>query len=222
MLVCVFPLHRVFWTDRLVDESWLFSSAVKSAVKVVFPAYGHLITDSDWREDEYQLWSFCAFIWMLIVFGVGQLRDILVFLEESSIRPTPVFLIGMFYFVTLMLIAAVGFGILVIFSIPTLSISLEIVILFVIATIELYMSRERNRRRLPTKRSIGIDPGVDTTVFVTLPAVAAFVILLMFILTNAGSMFYVPQWSQQFVAGASALELLLANMSVIMIRAVRA
>ena len=213
ILVFAFPLHRHFGTDALLDGVWSFGEFAKHVSQHVHVFPWSYYSETYWRDAEFELWEVCVFIWTIVLIGVHQGREISTYFETVSRKATSAFHLGQAHLVLVIVFIMFGISFLLIFSISIYRIVFEFVALLFLAASEAVLVRAYYKEKiLRNARNI-----VEILLYVELPALIAFLAIFVFMLGAGGLSTLSTHWSHPFVAGAAALDLLLANVSLLVI-----
>jgi hypothetical protein len=215
LLLMVFPFHRIFATDPLLDALWTPVQALSQAAHdTSFEGLIHVAPD--WRYSEYYLWEVAAFLWTMVQIGSSHLREIKRLLADRLMEPTAAFALGGIYVTVAFILAILGIVILVIaVSLYVLIFEAFVVLLFTIMEVSFARTLFRNGRNLHALR------GIESALFIEVPAFLAFVLAALFVGSAEGFTASSSHWSHAFASGASALDLVLANVGLLMIRTFR-
>lgn len=215
LLLATFPFHRAFLTDGFVDWVWTpFQAIASHAQRFNLDSIIHIAPD--WREQEYYLWEIAAFLWTMFQLGSSHIREIFRILRDRLMDPTAAFVFGITYLLVAGMLAL--FGVLVLMVAVSLYVLLfEVLVVAMFFGIELYLARilYLNHRNEHANR------GIESALFIELPALLAFILAALFVGGAEGFTYYSSHWSHAFASGASALDLVLANVGLLMIRTFR-
>lgn len=215
LLLAIFPFHRLFFTDALIDEIWHFVDALVAAAGLLGLERFVQIAP-DWRDQEYYLWELAAFMWTVFQFGSSHLREIRQLLVAKHLEPITAFVFGGIYLLGTAVVALAGFAILLT-AISLLVLIFEVLVVGALTFMEMVLAR---------MYFVGGDSeqgntGLQCVLFIEMPALLAFFLAALFVGLLEGFTAYSSRWSHAFASGASALNLVLANAGLLMIRTMR-
>jgi hypothetical protein len=215
VLLAIFPFHRLALTDGFIDLFWWPIQAIANGAKNV-GADGVIHVAPDWREEEYYLWEIAAFLWTMFQLGSSQLREIEKILDYRFYPQKGAFKLGMSYLALMIFIALIGTFVLLI-AVSLYVLVFEALVVFLFTVIEILLARTMYRHG---RISHG-NRGLESALFIEVPALLAFVLAAIFVGSIEGFSSYSSHWSHAFASGASALDLVLANVGLLMIRTFR-
>lgn len=216
ILICGFPLHDHFGTDSIVDASWRISDFCKHIIQHLFVLPPHSYAPDNWRGEEYELWEVCAFMWAVLFIGIHQGKDILTYFKSPGGKGTLGYISGILHSMALLTFMVLGVITLLVFSVSLLRVLFEFLLMLFLAGTEIVLVRAYYKQKIIKEGR----QSLEILLFVELPALIAFLAILIFIWGSEG-LSHPTRWSHSFVAGASALDLLLANLSLLSIGLVR-
>jgi hypothetical protein len=215
LLLLIFPFHRIVMTDGLIDFIWAPIAAISNMAHDA-RLDNAIHVASDWRDSEYYLWEVAAFLWTVLQIGSSHVREILRIPAESFIDQRSAILIGISYALLSLLIMIFGTVILII-SISFWVIAFEAVVVLILMCTELFLVRVS----FSANKIVEAQRGLESALFIEFPAFLAFVLAASFVAVAEGFTSYSSHWSHAFASGASALDLVLANVGLLMIRVFR-
>lgn len=213
ILVFAFPLHRHFGTDAFIDRVWMFGEFAKHISQHVYLFPNTYYSEDYWRDAEFELWEVCVFLWTIVLIGVHQGKEIATYFKTTSSRTTSAFHLGQAHLILVIIFIAFGITSLLVFSFSLYRVVFEFAAMLFLAVSEALLVRAYYKENiLRNARNSS-----EILVYVELPALIAFLAIFVFMLGAGGLSTLPTHWSHPFVAGAAALDLLLANVSLLVI-----
>jgi hypothetical protein len=204
-VLLIFPYHNLSRTDYIIDQIWKVIVALREmASNLVSP--DPFVGTHGWREAEYELWELCVVIWTISFFLEMVFQELADASEGMTSSRFASRVRRFIHLKTLVLVLGVLF--LVMLDNPLLRLLFELLVVTVMSIFHLYYCRHYARRnRLDAGREV-----YQLLVLADLPAVCAFVVLIVFVVLNQDrDPLLRSTWMTAFVSGASALNLLLAS-----------
>lgn len=213
ILICAFPLWRHFGTEYIIDGVWNKSEIIKNILKQIFTVPASYFSSNNWRQTEYDLWEICVFLWTGLLVGIRQGREIKDYLKTVENPGDLGYKLGSLHMFLLVFLVLIGSLTLIISAVSLYRVLFEALLILFLGIVEGYIAREYYKRDEKKKGKHAL----EIVMYVEIPAFIAFVALFVFVQTSEGYSVYTSHWSHAFVAGASALDLLVANISLVII-----
>jgi hypothetical protein len=168
----------------------------------------------NWRDAQYNLWEICVFLWVFPIVGDWIKCDYVRLAEHTHADNVKENVgTGQLLAIFIGLFSLLGLLCLVILDSPKLRLLVELLVVVVLTIADLFFWRKW--RTLSRQKAIG---HLEVFLIVEVGALVGFMSLWIFFET---SLSYGSPWSNPFVAGASALNLLFANTASLVLRGVQ-
>jgi hypothetical protein len=215
LLILIFPMHAVCGTERLIiDPIWDLANTIRHFFVTHVPAFKVLSHTDDWRRAPFELWEICVLAWTVTIFGQVMYRDYIE-LSELTGSPADSIVVGARTIGWVIQITAVlGILCLIVFQHGILRLTFELCLVGLLLMSDLYFARQYMKlQKRDLARSF-----IEGLIFIDIPAGIGFLCLLIFVVV-CGLKGYSSHWTSSFVAGAAAMNLLLANLAILVLRA---
>jgi hypothetical protein len=213
ILVFAFPLHSHFGTATIIDGVWRFGEFCKHISQHIVMLPRQYYSANDWRGEEYELWEVCVFIWTVLFIGLHQGKDILTYLKATGGKGTAGYVLGYLHLISLTMFMLFGVVTLLVFAVSLFRVLFEFAVILFLTVAESLLIRAYYKQKIVREGKHGL----EILIYAELPALIAFLVILIFIWDSEGLSSLHTHWSHSFVAGASALDLLFANVSLLAI-----
>lgn len=209
VLLLIFPYHSLSRTDYLIDMAWRGITAIRDIVGSLFHSTAFDETHS-WRLAEYELWEVCVAVWVISFFLETLLEDQI---RSSEADQPSRFAARIRQFDRLQaFVLILGFVLLVLLDNPLYRLLFELFVVLLISAFDLLYLRRFVKRNLMHHAT----ESAQLLMFADIPATIAFIALLLFVLLNEP--LWRSGWVTAFVSGASALNLLLATGTTLVLK----
>lgn len=215
VLILILPLNSMTKSAWFIDYLW---GVVEQVRHVLSLATGNLrlFSSSEWRDAPYELWETCVFLWVFPIIGRWIRRDYVRLARYSPSRDADMhFQTGQRLANFVFILSMLGALFLVVVQSPRYRVMVELLVVGTLGAADLYFCR----KWLALGRTHDAIEHFEVFLMIDMGALIGFVSLLLFLEVTSFS--YKSHWSSAFVAGASALNLLLANTSSLVSRGVQ-
>jgi hypothetical protein len=213
VLVLFLPLHTLASSTRLVDILWEIIERTRHYIAGSSDRGGVFAHVHNWRDAPYELWEVCIFLWVFPIIGNWIKRDYLELAIRVGAEPGRNFRAGQLLSASIFVLSVMGAFFLVVLDAPRFRLLIELLVVVILAGADLYFCRKW--LFVDYGRAIG---HLEVFLIVDAGAVIGFVTLLTFFETNLS---YGLHWTNAFVAGASAFNLVVANTASLVFRGVQ-